>query len=489
MAKTVLTKDSPGTDGERTAAPAVETPEGRPARSSSRRRILLWTVAGVAILGALALVLGGMLNPAAAPNPEPSMTAVQIIPLVILVVMFVVATKWPLNIGVMGLVASFGVGYFMLGMSDKQILDEFPASIVLTIIGVTYFFSMAQRNGTIDIIVKGYVRMVRGKTLLLPWVFFLIAAALTSLGTFSPAAIALLAPAAIGFAYESRIHPVVMGAFIINGAHAGGFSPLSVAGVLVHDIALKNDFPISQGGLFIASFALNLILSVLTIVLFALIGKLRDGASGQHVDVDTSTGRPHGQQVLTLALIAVMLVCTLGFHMPIGFVALSAGLLLAFVNIKEHKTFIGGISWSTVLLVAGMITYVSLLQHVGVIDTLAEQALALGAPLLIALVLCYVIGIGSAFASSTALLTAFIPMAGPLLATSSLSASGTVAALAIAATVVDVSPFSTDGALVVANAREDDRQRVYKQLMFYAGGVVLVAPALAWALLVPTGIM
>lgn len=188
-------------------------------------------------------------------------------------------------------------------------------------------------------------------------------------------------------------------------------------------------------------------------------------------------------------LIVVMLVCTLGFHMPIGFVALSAGLLLALINIKEHHTFIGGISWSTVLLVAGMITYVSLLQHVGVIDTLAEQALALGAPLLIALVLCYVIGVGSAFASSTALLTAFIPMAGPLLATSTLSASGTVAALAIAATVVDVSPFSTDGALVVANAREDDRQRVYRQLMIYAGGVVLAAPLLAWALLVPTGIM
>jgi di/tricarboxylate transporter len=326
--------------------------------------------------------------------------------------------------------------------------------------------------------------------MLLPWVFFLIAAALTSLGTFSPAAIALLAPAAIGFAYESRIHPVLMGAFIINGAHAGGFSPLSVAGVLVHDISVKNGFPIDQGSLFAASFALNLILSALTVALFALLGRLRDGESGQHADVDTApTGRPHGQQILTLALIAAMLVCTLGFHMPIGFVALAAGLLLAFVNIKEHQTFIGGVSWSTVLLVAGMITYVSLLQHVGVIDTLAEQALALGAPLLIALVLCYVIGVGSGLASSTALLTAFIPLAGPLLASSSLSASGTVAALAIAATVVDVSPFSTDGALVVANARENDRQRVYKQLMMYAGGVVLVAPALAWALLVPTGIM
>ena len=235
------------------------------------------TVAATTILGLAALLFGGVLfNPAAASGSEPTMTATQIIPLVILVVMFVVATKWPLNIGVMGLVASFGVGYFILGMSDKEILEEFPASIVLTIIGVTYFFSMAQRNGTIDIIVQTCVRLVRGKTALLPWVFFLMAAALTALGTFSPAAVALLAPAALGLAYESRIHPVLMGAFVINGAHAGGFSPLSVAGVLVHDIALKNGFPISQGALFAASFALNLILSALTIVLFALLGKLRD---------------------------------------------------------------------------------------------------------------------------------------------------------------------------------------------------------------------
>ncbi|WP_082492830.1 SLC13 family permease [Arthrobacter sp. Leaf69] len=463
-------------------------PSRRPDR---RRRVLLVAVAALTMLGLAALLFGGVLfNPAAASESEPTMTATQIIPLVILVVMFVVATKWPLNIGVMGLVASFGVGYFILGMSDKEILADFPASIVLTIIGVTYFFSMAQRNGSIDIIVQTCVRLVRGKTMLLPWVFFLLAAALTALGTFSPAAVALLAPAALGLAYESRIHPVLMGAFVINGAHAGGFSPLSVAGVLVHDIALKNGFPISQGGLFLASFALNFILSALTIVLFALLGKLRDKHGNEYTGLDTArTGRPGGQQIFTLFLIAAILVCTLGFHMPIGFVALSAGLLLAFVNIKEHKTFIGGVSWSTVLLVAGMITYVSLLQHVGVIDTLAEMALALGAPLLIALVLCYVIGVGSAFASSTALLTAFIPMAGPLLATSSLSASGTVAALAIAATVVDVSPFSTDGALVVANARDNDRQRVYRQLMMYAGGVVLVAPALAWVLLVPTGIM
>ncbi|MDQ0093112.1 SLC13 family permease [Paeniglutamicibacter psychrophenolicus] len=482
MTKTAL-KPAPPAEADVRAPSSV-----RPDRN---RRVMLIAVAAIAFLGLLALVMGrAIFSPAAAADSEPPMTSTQIIPLVILVVMFIVATKWPVNIGVMGLVASFGVGYFMLGMSDKEILADFPASIVLTIIGVTYFFSMAQHNGTIDIIVRSCVRMVRGKTMLLPWVFFLVAAALTSLGTFSPAAVALLAPAAIGFAYESRIHPVLMGAFIINGAHAGGFSPLSVAGVLVHDIALENGFPISPGALFVASFVINLILSVLTLVVFALLGKLRDGDGIKHIAEEAAASiRPRGQQIFTLLLIGAMLVCALGFGLPIGFVALTAGLLLALFNIKAQQKFVAGISWSTVLLVAGMITYVSLLTHVGVIDTLAHKALALGAPILIALVLCYVIGVGSAFASSTALLAAFIPLAGPLLAVSSLSASGTVAAIAIAATVVDVSPFSTAGALVVANAREDDRQRVYKQLMYYAGGIVLVAPALAWALLVPTGIM
>lgn len=164
-----------------------ETRDQKSPRPARRRRILLMAVVGITLLGVLALVLaGGVFNQAATAESEPSMTAVQIIPLIILVVMFVVATKWPLNIGVMGLVASFGVGYFMLGMTDKEILADFPANIVITIIGVTYFFSMAQRNGTIDIIVQTCVRMVRGKTLLLPWVFFLMAAALTSLGTFSP---------------------------------------------------------------------------------------------------------------------------------------------------------------------------------------------------------------------------------------------------------------------------------------------------------------
>ena len=83
--------------------------------------------------------------------------------------------------------------------------------------------------------------------------------------------------------------------------------------------------------------------SALTIVLFALLDTLRDKHSNEYVGLDAPlTGRPSGQQLFSLVLTAAILVCTLVFHMPTGFVALSAGLLLAIVNMKEHKTFIGG---------------------------------------------------------------------------------------------------------------------------------------------------
>nr|WP_255524429.1 SLC13 family permease [Clavibacter sp. VKM Ac-2873] len=188
--------------------------------------------------------------------------------------------------------------------------------------------------------------------------------------------------------------------------------------------------------------------------------------------------------MLTLALIAAILVIVLVGHQPISFVAIAAGVLLSFTDLKSTSRSIAGISWPTVLLVAGMITYIAMLEELGTIDHLADMALLIGAPVAVALVLCYVIGISSAFASSTALLAAIIPLSLPLLQLGELPVVGVVAALSIAATVVDVSPFSTNGALVLANAQGIDRTVFYRQLLLNAGAVVAVAPLICWVLLV-----
>ena len=457
------------------------------------------------------------------------MTYVEILPLIALVAMFVIATFFPINIGILGFIGAFGVGAFLLGYDDKEILAAFPSSIVLTIVGVTYFFGMAKKNGTIDLLVNACIRGVRGRVTVVPWVFFFCASVLTALGTFSPAAVALISPAAMSFAARTKMSPLVMGIMTINGAHAGAFSPISVSGVLVCDIVESSGLSINPWTLFFASYGINLLLSVLTVVGYATLARMRnlefsatgsaskDGleriwAAGSTSETDpgtapnsggsgTSTGlltRPAQTDVLietqvhpvtrvqklTLALIGIVLVLVLVFHLPISFVAIAAGAILAFTDLSKQSEAIAGISWSTVLLVAGMVTYISLMQEIGTIDHLAGMAITIGAPLLVAVVLCYVVGITSAFASSTALLTAVIPMALPLLQTGALPVVGVVAALAISATVVDVSPFSTNGALVLANAQGIHRPRFYRQLLLNAGVVVAIAPVLCWLLLV-----
>ena len=41
-------------------------------------------------------------------------------------------------------------------------LSTFPVQLFLTLVGVTYLFAIAQNNGTVDLMVRGAVRLVRG---------------------------------------------------------------------------------------------------------------------------------------------------------------------------------------------------------------------------------------------------------------------------------------------------------------------------------------
>ena len=131
-----------------------------------------------------------------------------------------------------------------------------------------------------------------------------------------------------------------------------------------------------------------------------------------------------------------------------------------------------------------MLTYVFVLQEAGTIDYVGEKVTAIGAPLIVALLLCYIGGVVSAFASSTAIIGVAISLAVPFLQSGDIGSVGVVVALSVASTIVDVSPFSTNGALVLANAQDVDRDRFYKQILSYAAIVVAAGPFLAWLVFV-----
>ena len=447
----------------------------------------------------------------------------ELIPILALVAMFVAATLLPINMGTLGFVAAFLVGTIWVGMSTDDIIAGFPSELFLTLVGVTYLFAIAQNNGTVDLMIRGAVRLVRGRVAFIPWVMFGITGLLTAFGALGPAAVAVIAPIALGFARQYRINALLMGMMVIHGAQAGGFSPISIYGVTVNNIVAKAELMNSPLTLFLGSLVFNAAIGVLLFVFLggrSLIGRSvhddtdtdADGSGGGSPQPDVAVATPTGNggaatatlaapetnkplptksvtfdQVLTLIGLGALAVFSLGLDLDIGFVSMTVAAVLALASPKAQKGAVSQISWSTILLIGGVLTFVGVLQEAGSVEWVGNGVAALGMPLLVALLLCYLGGIVSAFASSTAILGATIPLAVPLLLAGEVSPIGVVVALAISSTIVDVSPFSTNGALVLANAQGIDRDRFYKQILKYSALVVAIGPAIAWAVLVLPG--
>ncbi|HEU5158489.1 MAG TPA: SLC13 family permease [Streptosporangiaceae bacterium] len=471
----------------------------------------------------------------------------ELISILVLVAMFVIATIRPINLGALALVGAFVVGTVVASMSEDDIVGAFPGDLFVILVGITYLFAIATNNGTIDWVVRASVRAVRGRLVAIPIVMFCLAALFTGIGAPAPAVAAILAPIAFGFAHQHGINAMLIGVLVAHGTNAGAYSPISVLGGIVNGVLDKANLAGNDGVLFFGSFFFNVAAAAIAFWIFGGMSLLRrravtaegaagpgDGGTGGTPAADGDGGggggsaastagaaggggrvssgpgtatarettatatRPGGtapvedlrltpHQVLTLTGILALCVATLGFDLDVGFTAITVAVILAITNPEAHKGAVQKIAWPTVLLIAGVVTYVGVLDAMGTIDYVGDTVAGIGAPLLAALLICYVGGIVSAFASTVGILGALIPLAVPFLQTGNIGIVGMVVALAISSSIVDVSPFSTTGALLVANVRGMEQEVFYRKLLIYGACITVIAPLAAWLVLVAPG--
>jgi di/tricarboxylate transporter len=163
------------------------------------------------------------------------------------------------------------------------------------------------------------------------------------------------------------------------------------------------------------------------------------------------------------------------------------GVVLSIIAPAGAKGAVGQIAWPTVLLICGIVTFVGLMQEIDTPGWLGDNVAKLGVPLVAALLICYIGGVVSAFASTTGILGALIPLAVPFLLGGEIGAIGLITALALSSSIVDSSPFSTSGALVVANSNAEERDKVFRTLMIWGFSMVGLVPLATWLVLVVPG--
>ncbi|MCI4010327.1 SLC13 family permease [Brevibacterium sp. ZH18] len=473
----------------------------------------------------------------------------QILALAIFIALFAIGAVRGVQIGILMLVGAAGTGLMLTDMTVDDIIAEFPLSIMILLAGVTYFFAIAQENGTVDKIIDWALEKVGSSAVLLPAVFFVITACIAAMG--APLAGLVMMPVGMQVARKYGVDYALMGLAICFAIGAGGFAPTSLYGIVTYSTAHDAGIDLSPFLLFGIAVGVYLIMLVFAYFMYgrklfsrksvvahaatahaAGNGSVNSGSTLNEADGFDTSGSNDGYrisrgsasaasvafgeddedealfdssnssasdssgpfsfvQILTVAFMVgligtVVVLAAIGKDPDIGLLCFLFGAILALVDPKTAKAALPKIDWSTVLLVGGIITFVGVLQTMGAVDLLGEGAKAIGSPLVSALVLCMVGGLVSAFASTTGILAALVPLALPLIAAGGVPGWALIAALGVCSAVVDVSPFSTLGATVVATAPGEDKPRLTRILVKFGMSMVVIGPVvLVGGLVVP----
>lgn len=411
--------------------------------------------------------------------------------LVIFVAVFALAAARRVHLGVSMFAAACGVGVLMAGLPLRTVVAGFPVNLLVLLTGVTYFFGIAHANGTVDRVIAAVLRLVGERAGLLPGVFFLLTGGISAMG--SPLAGLVTAPIGLPLARQRGVDPMLMALAIGTGFSAGAFAPTSLFGMVSYGTARQASIPLNPLVLFGVAVAANLAILLAAALMYARprpAATTEDGrGEGPVPDLAAPGQRWQAMQIVTAVAMAGLLIAVVGCAVAgvepdVGVIAFAFGAVLALIDPPAGRAAIGRIDWSTVLLVAGIVTYVGVLQAMGAVDLLGSAAKSLSAPLLSAVAICLLGALVSAFASTTGILAALVPLALPLVGSGDLAGWALISALAVCSSIVDVSPFSTVGATMVASAAPDDRPRMTSLLALWSMALVVLGPIVLVAVLV-----
>ncbi|WP_152345904.1 SLC13 family permease [Brevibacterium sp. CFH 10365] len=454
----------------------------------------------------------------------------QVLAIAIFVGIFVLATLRNIHLGVIMFAAAAGVGLWLGGMTMDDIIAGFPISLLVLLAGVTYFFAIAQANGTVDRIIDSVIKRIGDRAVVLPFALFALTTGIAAMG--APLAGLVMMPIAMPLAKKYDIDRVLMGLAVGSGISAGGFAPTSLFGIVTYGTAHSVGIALNPMVLFAIALCVNLLLLIVAFFLFGGPRLLKnsarfDSASALHVDLESEPplpGHPFERQkysawsqsaaqaqrgdvmvdepattskmsvvqvVTVLCMIglvaSVITLAAIGMDPDIGVLCFVFATVLTLVDPKTGRNAVAKIDWSTILMVGGIITFVGVLQHMGAVDMLGVAASQVGTPLIAAFVICVIGGLVSAFASTTGMLAALVPLAIPLVSGGDIAGWAVIAALGVCSSIVDVSPFSTVGATVVSTVDEAERPRTAAILTKWGLSMVVIGPALTiGALVVPS---
>ena len=355
----------------------------------------------------------------------------------------------------------------MSGVSDAVIMKGFNSSLFIMLLGVTYLFSMAQINGSLDLLAQKVIALAGRRVYLIPIIIYVFSIVLAALGPGSVPTMAIMIVFSMSLAAEMKISPVLLSTLTVLGSCAGGLSPLAATGIIGANLCaefgltgIENDFLLN--GVF--SF------TVYAVIVYVWLGgyKLR-AAEDVGEKVIPSFNR---KQLLTIAGIVAMVFMVMLLHINVGLVSFAVAAVLSFLRVSEEAKAIRHIPWNTLLLITGVGVLMQLIIDLGGINILSAALVSIMSAKSAAAVMGLTSGIMSWFSSSSGVVMPTLLPTVPHIA----QQLGGVNELELASSITTIShvaaisPLSTGGALALAayasaaNANQKQQQNLFMKM-------------------------
>ncbi|SHH48169.1 Na+/H+ antiporter NhaD [Anaerosphaera aminiphila DSM 21120] len=351
------------------------------------------------------------------------------------------------NVGIISIGIAFIISQFY-GISANEIISGFNTSLFLTMLGVTYLFSIVNSNDTLTITAKKIVKSVGKKTWLLPIVLFIMGFFMSFIGPGAIPCLAIMPIIAVPIALQSGFNPIMLSIIGIKGAQAARMSPITPEGILVHQLLAEQGILDAVNPVFISMFLMASINAIVAFIVY------KGWKPKKSIEVEEETlPKFNSSQIISIVGLLTMMVCALFFKMNVGLVAFTIGSILVILGVVEDSKAIKAVPWNVLLLVTGVGILMEIILQSGGIDIIISALSSVMSEKTSAPIMVLVSGIMSFFSSG---LGVVFPTLIPTVSGITANVGGISNAIELASMVViggtftGISPISTAGALIMA---------------------------------------
>lgn len=260
-------------------------------------------------------------------------------------------------------------------------------------------------------------------------------------------------------------------------------SPLNPTGAVIKTAADKAGVHYNAWLLWAAS----MVVAIAVVAALQIIDRLRAGRGRQFApdpapaeDTSAATSATPAYAWASAVGLLAFVVCVVVFKTDAGITSMVVVVLLQLIFQPTERAILGRIPWPSILLLAGLLTYLGLMKDIGTMDAIERGLEHIGTGALLILVIAYITVLLCNIESST---IGVFGLMMPLVFVSFGDQPGLIwvlIAVCVPAALMVMNPIHVAGTLVIANTAAKDQDRLFRYLLGTAVSLAIVVPAILW---------